>query len=601
MVRHDALKGLYEVEKTIGCGGFAKVKLATHVATGGKVAIKVMEKVHLGKDLHRVKMELKALKNLCHKHICKLYQVLETDTHFFIVTEYCSGGELFDHIVERNRLSEQQSRTFFRQIVSAVAYLHSLGYAHRDLKPENVLLSSSDTLKLIDFGLCAKPEGGIQSSLTTSCGSPAYAAPELVMGKSYCGSEADIWSMGVLLYALLTGSLPFDDIKIDALYKQILSGTYYEPLYLSKASCDLIKLMLQVDPKKRITVNALLNHPWITANGILAPVKYEPENNHVKDIECIKLMANHQGVSTEKMWNTLKKWQYDYNTATYLMLRFRQDVGISLRLRSSVSKALFPLEHSSSEELEHCDQENRIEMRTPGNNRKMDERKPQKRIRSPLLEPDLTQVPVKKIKKTRTPDVLATRTPDSKLMKQAPCTPGSARRVIGSIEKSLHRVRNVLTPRKTPNRNKSYRPAILTSKDLCNVSSTGYKDPEIVINYLSQSLNNKGIQCQRKGFFLRGKVATNDRLEGCSFELEVCYLPSFTLSQNNNNEIPLKTLKNTNRSPNLSLLPIVRLPAATVGIRRKRLKGDSWCYKTVLEEVLGLTANNFRGVIESAV
>lgn len=135
MVRFAALKGLYETEKTIGCGGFAKVKLATHIATGEKVAIKIMDKNQLKEDLPRVRLELKALKTLSHEHICKLYQIIETPTHFFIVMEYCAGGELFDHIVEKNRLTESESRSFFRQILSAVAYLHSLGYAHRDLKP----------------------------------------------------------------------------------------------------------------------------------------------------------------------------------------------------------------------------------------------------------------------------------------------------------------------------------------------------------------------------------------------------------------------------------------------------------------------------------
>ncbi|KAG8035265.1 hypothetical protein G9C98_001755 [Cotesia typhae] len=135
MVRYTALKGLYELDKTIGCGGFAKVKLGTHLATGEKVAVKIMEKAALGEDLPRVKLEIDALKTLLHQHICRLYQTIETSTHYFMIMEYCSGGELFDHIVEKNRLTEHESRKFFRQIVSAVAYLHSLGFAHRDLKP----------------------------------------------------------------------------------------------------------------------------------------------------------------------------------------------------------------------------------------------------------------------------------------------------------------------------------------------------------------------------------------------------------------------------------------------------------------------------------
>lgn len=163
---------------------FCKVKLATHLATGEKVAIKIMDKGILGADLPRVKLELKALQNLSHENICKLYQMIETESHFFIVMEYCSGGELFDHIIEKNRLTESESRMFFRQIISAVAYLHNLGYAHRDLKPENILLDKYQNLKLIDFGLCAKPDGGMTSLLATSCGSPTYAAPELVLGSN---------------------------------------------------------------------------------------------------------------------------------------------------------------------------------------------------------------------------------------------------------------------------------------------------------------------------------------------------------------------------------------------------------------------------------
>lgn len=159
-MKYQALLGQYRLEKTIGCGGFAKVKLATHILTGEKVAIKIMQKQLLMEDLPRVKQEIQAFKSLSHPNICKLYQVVETDTHYFLVMEYCCGGELFDHIVEKQRLSEEEARCFFRQIVSAVSYLHSQGYAHRDLKPENILLDKKQNLKLIDFGLCIKPVNG---------------------------------------------------------------------------------------------------------------------------------------------------------------------------------------------------------------------------------------------------------------------------------------------------------------------------------------------------------------------------------------------------------------------------------------------------------
>nr|XP_038027213.1 maternal embryonic leucine zipper kinase-like isoform X3 [Anas platyrhynchos] len=222
-----------------------------------------MDKLALGDDLPRVKTEIDAMKNLSHQHICRLYHVIETSKKIFMVLEYCPGGELFDYIISKDRLSEEEARVFFRQIVSAIAYVHSKGYAHRDLKPENLLIDEEHNLKLIDFGLCAKPKGGLDYHLNTCCGSPAYAAPELIQGKAYIGSEADIWSMGVLLYALLCGFLPFDDDNVMAVYRRIMRGKYTIPKWLSPSSTLLLSQMLQVDPKKRITVKHLLSHPWL--------------------------------------------------------------------------------------------------------------------------------------------------------------------------------------------------------------------------------------------------------------------------------------------------------------------------------------------------
>lgn len=158
MKDYDELLKYYELYETIGTGGFAKVKLACHVLTGEMVAIKIMDKNALGSDLPRVKTEIDALKSLRHQHICQLYHVLETKNKIFMVLEYCPGGELFDYIISQDRLSEEETRVVFRQILSAVAYVHSQGYAHRDLKPENLLFDENHKLKLIDFGLCAKPK-----------------------------------------------------------------------------------------------------------------------------------------------------------------------------------------------------------------------------------------------------------------------------------------------------------------------------------------------------------------------------------------------------------------------------------------------------------
>uniref|UniRef100_F7ARN3 Maternal embryonic leucine zipper kinase n=1 Tax=Ciona intestinalis TaxID=7719 RepID=F7ARN3_CIOIN len=323
----------YRIKETVGSGGFAKVKRAVHLPTGEIVAIKIMDKAALGSDLPRVKTEIEAMKNLHHHHICRLYQVIETSRKIFMILEYCSGGELFDYIVQRDRLSEGESRTFFRQIVSAVAYMHNLGYAHRDLKPENLLIDDEQNLKLIDFGLCAKPKGGMSDHLYTCCGSPAYAAPELIAGKSYMGSEADLWSMGVLLYALLNGFLPFDDDNIGMLYRKIKAGKYDTPDWLSPDSLILLKQLLQVDPKRRITVDKLLNHSWIT-NDIGVPVEWHSKHQmSVLDEDVVTEMSVHRKVSRETMKAELEKWNYDYLTAAYFLLLKKKTSGRPVRLQ----------------------------------------------------------------------------------------------------------------------------------------------------------------------------------------------------------------------------------------------------------------------------
>ncbi|XP_010199147.2 maternal embryonic leucine zipper kinase [Colius striatus] len=337
MARDDYEKILkyYELRETIGTGGFAKVKLARHRLTGEKVAIKIMDKLALGDDLPRVKTEIDAMKNLHHQHICQLYHVIETSRKIFIVLEYCPGGELFDYIISKDRLSEEEARVFFRQIVSAIAYVHSEGYAHRDLKPENLLIDKEHKLKLIDFGLCAKPKGGLDYQLKTCCGSPHYAAPELIQGKAYIGSEADIWSMGVLLYALLCGFLPFDDESVISLYKKIVRGKYSIPNWLSTGSILLLSQMLQVDPKKRITVKCLLNHPWIM-NGHSDAVEWQSKYllGHL-DEDCLEELSVFHKKSRESIIKLLSEWKYDQMSATYLLLQSKKARGKCLQLRVS--------------------------------------------------------------------------------------------------------------------------------------------------------------------------------------------------------------------------------------------------------------------------
>ncbi|CAI9724966.1 maternal embryonic leucine zipper kinase-like isoform X2 [Octopus vulgaris] len=302
MSRYQELDGLFLLKDTIGSGGFGKVKLATHLLTGEKVAIKIMNKQALGPDLPRVKTEIEAMKSIHHKHVCQLYQVIENEDRVFLVLEYCPEGELFDYVVAKDRLTEVEAKHFFHQIVSAMAYIHFKGYAHRDLKPENILLDEHHNVKIIDFGLCAKPKGGMDHHLYTPCGSAAYAAPELVSGKEYLGDMADVWSMGVLLYALLCGYLPFDDDSITVLCKKINAGKYSVPPWLSPESIEIIDQLLQVNPMRRISMRHLLNHPWVCQDG--KPVIWKPQSQEI-DEDCLIELAVFKGTSRGRMINMI--------------------------------------------------------------------------------------------------------------------------------------------------------------------------------------------------------------------------------------------------------------------------------------------------------
>ncbi|EEC51322.1 predicted protein, partial [Phaeodactylum tricornutum CCAP 1055/1] len=254
--------GQFILGKNLGIGAFGKVKLATHAVTGHKVAVKILNKnkiKQLGME-EKVHREINILHLCTHPHIIRLYEVIDTPTDIFLVNEYVSGGELFDYIVSKGRLSADEARNFFHQIISGVEYCHFQKIVHRDLKPENLLLDANLNIKIADFGLSNLMRDG--DFLRTSCGSPNYAAPEVISGHLYAGPEVDVWSCGVILYALLCGSLPFDDESIPNLFKKIKSGMYSLPTHLSQLAKNLIPRMLEVDPMKRITIAEIRLHPW---------------------------------------------------------------------------------------------------------------------------------------------------------------------------------------------------------------------------------------------------------------------------------------------------------------------------------------------------
>ena len=255
--------GHYNVIKTLGEGSFGKVKLAIHQSTGQKVALKIISRRKLiTRDMAgRIEREIQYLQLLRHPHIIKLFTVITMPGEIVMVLEY-AGGELFDYIVQNGKMAEGKARKFFQQIVCAVEYCHRHKIVHRDLKPENLLLDEQLNVKIADFGLSNIMTDG--NFLKTSCGSPNYAAPEVISGKLYAGPEVDVWSCGVILYVLLVGRLPFDDEYIPALFKKITQGNYVVPSYLSQGAVQLIRRMLQVNPVNRITIQEIRQDPWFT-------------------------------------------------------------------------------------------------------------------------------------------------------------------------------------------------------------------------------------------------------------------------------------------------------------------------------------------------
>ncbi|KAK9952051.1 hypothetical protein ABG768_017911 [Culter alburnus] len=256
------LKHRYELLETLGRGTYGKVKKAIERHSGREVAIKSIrkEKIKDEQDMVHIRREIEIMSSLRHPHIISIYEVFENKDKIVIVMEYASKGELYDYISERRRLTERETRHFFRQIVSAVHYCHKNGVVHRDLKLENVLLDENCNIKIADFGLSNLYHK--DKLLQTFCGSPLYASPEIVNGRPYRGPEVDSWALGVLLYTLVYGSMPFDGGDHKNLIRQISNGEYREPSQSSDAR-GLIRWMLMVNPERRATVEDIANHWWV--------------------------------------------------------------------------------------------------------------------------------------------------------------------------------------------------------------------------------------------------------------------------------------------------------------------------------------------------
>ncbi|KAI0713112.1 CAMK/CAMKL/AMPK protein kinase [Cerioporus squamosus] len=322
--------GEYTVVGEIAEGTFGKVKMAVHTVTGQKVAMKFISKHAIAKHRTktRVQREVEYMRTLRHPHIIKLYEVISTPSDIIIVLEY-AGGELFNYIVANGRMSEPQARRFFQQLISGIEYSHHLKIVHRDLKPENVLLDDDLNVKIADFGLC---------------GSPNYAAPEVIRGGLYTGPEIDVWSCGVILYVMLCGRLPFEDDDVQTLFSKISQGVYHLPSYLSPEAKGLINGMLAVDPVKRITIPEIMQHPFFTTDlpNYLSPLPQQGpvlgtlsslglgriEEDVVED-----LAARMEGVDKEDVWECLRRDDGPQGNAVkvaYMLLRDKRRAGRNL-------------------------------------------------------------------------------------------------------------------------------------------------------------------------------------------------------------------------------------------------------------------------------
>uniref|UniRef100_A0A182WD02 MAP/microtubule affinity-regulating kinase 3 n=1 Tax=Anopheles minimus TaxID=112268 RepID=A0A182WD02_9DIPT len=331
--------GKYKLLKTIGKGNFAKVKLAKHVPTNKEVAIKIIDKTQLNpSSLQKLYREVRIMKMLDHPNIVKLFQVIETEKTLYLVMEYASGGEVFDYLVAHGKMKEKEARAKFRQIVSAVQYCHQKRIIHRDLKAENLLLDSEMNIKIADFGFSNEFTPG--SKLDTFCGSPPYAAPELFQGRKYDGPEVDVWSLGVILYTLVSGSLPFDGATLKELRERVLRGKYRIPFYMSTDCEVLLKKFLVLNPSKRANLETIMKDKWMNMgyeDDELKPyVEPLPDLKDQKRIEALVAM----GYNRQDIEDSLANTMYDDVFATYLLLGRKSTDSESDGSRSGSSLSL---------------------------------------------------------------------------------------------------------------------------------------------------------------------------------------------------------------------------------------------------------------------
>ncbi|KAI5964340.1 HSL1 [Candida pseudojiufengensis] len=303
--------GPWKLGRTLGRGSTGRVRLAKNVETGQLAAVKIVPKSNFKKfenpkykrgvledgddeDAQRlpygIEREIIIMKLMSHPNIMGLYDVWENKNDLYLILEYIEGGELFDYLIKKGKLQEFEAINYFKQIINGINYLHQFNICHRDLKPENLLLDFNKNIKIADFGMAALEVN--EKLLETSCGSPHYASPEIVAGKNYHGAPSDIWSCGIILFALLTGHLPFDDENIRKLLLKVQNGKFIIPHDISWEAKDLITKMLKVNPFDRIEIESILTHPLLTkypdpSISYASTTTLDVRNLNVKPIESV--------------------------------------------------------------------------------------------------------------------------------------------------------------------------------------------------------------------------------------------------------------------------------------------------------------------------
>ncbi|XP_026153750.1 serine/threonine-protein kinase NIM1 [Mastacembelus armatus] len=328
--------GFYKVRGEIGYGTFSRVKLAFHALTKDKVALKILDKTRLDSQTQRLlSREISSMESLQHPNVLRLYEVLETPSRLHLVLEYAGGGDLHSKICNEGKLSDNTSKITFAQILSAIKFMHNINIIHRDLKAENVLFSSSSCVKVADFGFSTRVTNR-NTALDTFCGSPPYAAPELFRDECYLGPLVDVWAMGVLLFFMVTGTMPFRAETIGKLRRCIIEGVYSIPPWVPGPCQRLIRGILKPVPTERCAIDQMLGCDW------LLPVEFpwslappEPVNplQNLLDSECRDMEEEEEeevrgsleelGFTTEHLLNNQPKDIRSPVTGVYRILQHR--------------------------------------------------------------------------------------------------------------------------------------------------------------------------------------------------------------------------------------------------------------------------------------